>query len=565
MNKIHQLPDHIVAKIAAGEVIERPAYVVKELLENAIDAGADLIEIIMEDAGLRSITVRDNGEGMSEDDLKLSFLPHTTSKLSEDDQLIGIKTLGFRGEALSSIAAVSDFSIQSRNPDAVSGTKARLIKGELEEVSPIGMPKGTIITVKNLFLAIPARKKFLKTDRTELRLSTDIVMHYALSYPSIHFILSHNKKVILDLPKKDSVDDRLIPLFGESIRSHLISLSHEEGYIKLEGFLGKPQSAMRQNQKQYLFINNRYITDKMISTAIREAYGTLLPASSTPIFLLHITLPHEIVDINVHPRKEQVSFHNGQELFSVIKQVVIQTLSQNNLLFNLAKFKQETSAKTSETKSMAGLLLRETIHNPEKQGEGVLIKNAPFIQIEKTYILSVAKNGILLIDQHAAHERILYEKYLKTFNEKRKRKELHEFKKPRAIHLSISDALLLEDSLNIFSRLGFIIESFGGSTFLVRAIPTIFEGRNTEKILQDMLIDLSENRVINSVDTRTHRMFLFLSCRGAVKAGDILKGKQMKEIVKQLEKTEHNTTCPHGRPTKIVISSIELQKLFKRV
>ncbi len=564
MNKIHQLPDHIVAKIAAGEVIERPAYVVKELIENAIDAGADLIEVTMEDAGLRNITVRDNGEGMSEEDLKLSFLPHTTSKLSEDDELIGIKTLGFRGEALSSIAAVADFSIQSRRHDASSGTIVKVSNGSFIEASPIGMPKGSIITVENLFLSVPARKKFLKTKKTEFRLSTDIVIYYALSYHTIHFTLTHNKKVILDLPKKDSIDDRLIPLFGESIKNNLIPFSHEEGYIKLKGFIGKPQNALRQNQKQYVFINNRYITDRMISTAVRESYGTLLPASSTPIFLLHITLPYEIVDINVHPRKEQVSFHNAPELFSVIKQVVAQTLSQNNLLFNFAKFKQDTSAKTSETTSIAGLLLKETILNPEKQGEGVLIKNAPFIQVEKTYILSVAKKGVLVIDQHAAHERILYEKYLKAFNEKRTEKELYEFKKLRTVHLSISDAQLLEDSLSIFSKLGFSIESFGRNTFVIRAIPNVFAGRNIDKILQDMLIDLSEEKTVSSIDIRTQRMLLFLSCRGAVKAGERLTEKQMKELIKQLEKADNNATCPHGRPTRIVVSSRELQRLFKR-
>lgn len=564
MNKIHQLPDHIVAKIAAGEVIERPAYVVKELIENAIDAGAEVIEIAIEDAGLRSITVRDNGEGMSEEDLMLSFLPHTTSKLDEDDQLIGIKTLGFRGEALSSIAAVSDVSIQSRTHDAASGTIVKVTNGELAETAPIGIPKGTIVTVDNLFSSIPARKKFLKSVKTEFRLCTDIVMYYALSYPAIHFTLTHNKKTILDLPKKDSVEDRLVPLFGESGRSQLLPFSHEEGYIKLKGFLGKPQSALRQNQKQYLFINNRYITDKMISVAIREAYGTLLPASSTPIFLLHIMLPYEIVDINVHPRKEQVAFHNAQELFSVIKQAITQTLSENNLLFNLAKFKQETSAKTSETKSIAGLLLKETVQNPEEQREEFL-RNAPFLQIDKTYIFSVTRSGFLLIDQHAAHERILYEKYLKAYNLKRKQNELHTFKKPRTLDLSIPDAQLLEESIDSFSQLGFMIESFGGTTFVIRAVPAVFVGRNIEKIIQDMLIDLSEEKRISSIDIRTNRMLLFLSCRGAVKAGDPLTEKQMKEVVKQLEKTEHNSTCPHGRPTKIVVSNIELQKLFKRI
>ncbi len=563
MTKIIQLPEDIISKISAGEVIERPAYAVKELIENAIDANATIIEIHIEAAGLKKIIVQDNGEGMNKEDLKLSFLPHTTSKLRNEHELIGIRTLGFRGEALSSVAAVSTLTIRTRRHNDPGGTEVVVRNGKVESILPIGTPPGTIVTVNNLFLNVPARKKFLKSDKTEFRLITDIVTHFSLSYPLIHFVLTHNNKIILDLSKRQNLSDRIKVLLGQSLSQELLPLNFEDSMIKLIGFIGKPQSSSKQNQKQFLFINNRHVTDRMISLSVREAFGTLLPASSTPIFILYLELPPEIVDVNVHPRKEQVAFINAKQIFDGVKQAVTQVLQENNLTFNLAKFKFESSEKIGETTSIAGKYIKESVL-PWNRNEAILFKPTnKLLQIHQTYILLETKEGLVLIDQHAAHERILFEEFMHSFEVNKKSKTSFEFPKPLTLSLSLKETQLMEEYIPYFENSGFSIEHFQGSNFVVRNAPIIFRGRNIEKIIRDMLSDL-EIEAIKSIDIRSQRMLTFLSCRAAVKKGDVLTSKQMKDIIKKLEVTSNNATCPHGRPTRIQISIDEIDKLFKR-
>lgn len=563
MTKIIQLPDDIISKISAGEVIERPAYAVKELIDNAIDAHADVIEIHIEGAGLKKITVQDNGEGMSKDDLELSFLPHTTSKLKDHYELIGIRTLGFRGEALPSIAAISTLTIRTRRYTDPGGTEVVVRNGMEESISPIGTPPGTIVTVDNLFLNVPARRKFLKSEKTEFRLITEIVTYFSLSYPSIHFVLTHNNKMILDLSKRQDLSDRIKVLLGPSLSDNLLSLNAEDGMVKLKGFIGKPQSALKQNQKQFLFINNRHVTDRMISLSVREAFGTLLPASSTPVYILYLEIPPEIVDVNVHPRKEQVTFINAKQIFDAVKQAVSQVLQENNLTFNLAKFKYESSGKIGETTSIAGKYIKESVL-PWNRNEAITFKPTnKLLQIHQTYILLQTKIGVVLVDQHAAHERIIFEEFTNSYEVNKKAKISFEFPQPLSLNLSLNDTQLMEEYISHFEDLGFSIDHFPGNNFVVRSAPIIFRGRNIEKVIRDMLIDL-ESETIRSIDTRTQRMLAFLSCRAAVKRGDILTDKQMKDIIKKLELTLNNTTCPHGRPTKIQISIDEINKLFKR-
>jgi DNA mismatch repair protein MutL len=561
--KIIQLPEFIVSKISAGEVIERPAYAVKELIENAIDAGADMIEIHIQEGGLKKILVQDNGEGMTRDDVEIAFLPHTTSKLKDEHELIGIKTLGFRGEALSSIAATATLTIRTRTQSEPGGTEIIVRNGKIENIAPIGTPPGTIVTVDNLFLNVPARKKFLKSVKTEFRLISDIITQFSLSYPSVHFVLTHNNKTILDLSRKQVLSDRVKKLLGQSTFDELLSFNFEDGYFKVSGFVGKPQIASKQNQKQFLFVNNRHVSDRMISLSVREAFGTLLPSSSTPLFILFVTLPPEIVDVNVHPRKEQVVFVNSKQVFDGVKQAITQVLNENNLTFNLAKFKYESSAQIGETTSYSGRYLKESVL-PWSRDEAINFKPTnKLLQIHQTYILLQTKNELCLIDQHAAHERILFEEFKYTFENNKKLKIHYELSKPLPLSLSLKEAQLIEEYLSYFEDIGFAIEHFQGNNFLIRNVPTIFRGRNIEKIIRDMLSDF-EMGTLNSVDARTLRMLAFLSCRAAVKKGDILTDKQMKDILKKLDTTLNNTTCPHGRPTKIQISISELDKLFKR-
>ncbi|CAN5147163.1 DNA mismatch repair endonuclease MutL [soil metagenome] len=518
--KIVTLSDSVVSKISAGEVIERPVFAVKELIENAIDANATVIEIHIEEAGLKRIRVQDNGDGMSKDDLELSYLPHTTSKLLNEHELVGIKTLGFRGEALASIAAISTLSIKTRLHNQPGGYEIIIRDGNIESVSPIGTPPGTIIIIDNLFLNVPARKKFLKSERTEFRLISDMIIHFALSYPHIHFVFINNKKPVLDLPKKNTITDRIAILLGPNTFEQLVPIKSEDGFIKISGFIGKPQIASKQNQKQFLFVNNRHITDRMISLSVKESFGTLLPASSTPLFILHLTIPPEVVDVNVHPRKEQVLFINSRQIFDAVKQAVTDTLTEHNLTFKLARFKDENSARLGETTSYAGSLLKQTVL-PWDRTENIDFKTtSKYQQIHQTYIFSQTKDTIFFIDQHAAHERILYEEFAKTFTDKKKTKDNYELPKPNSIIFGISEAQILEEYLRYFDSLGFKIDHFQGTNFMVRAIPVIFKGRNIEKIMRDILSDLAED-LTKSIDDRTKRMLAFLACRAAVKAGDV--------------------------------------------
>lgn len=564
MPKIITLSSDVVTKIAAGEVIERPAYAVKELIENSIDAGATSIIIDIEDSGLRRIQVIDNGEGMSKEDLQQCFLPHTTSKIKEAEELLGIKTLGFRGEALASIAAISNLSIKSREKTNPSGNLIEIYKGEIETIEPIGMPVGTIITVDDLFYPVPARKKFLKSKKTEFRHITEIVLQYALLCPTIHFVLTHNKKVIFDLPLKKEVHERIPMLFGNDLFEHVIPLSFEESFIKLSGFLGKPQISSSQNQKQYIFINGRRVSDTLISLAVKESYGTLLPVANTPVFFLYIGLPFEIVDVNVHPRKEQVSFINARMIFDAVKQAVTQTLADNNITFRLSQFSQEPSLRKGETRSFAGELLKEVVLPWDRTDIGERLRKLQLIQIQQTYLLLQTKKGLVIYDQHAMHERILFEQFVNAFETQKKKKENYELRKPITLQLSITEVQLFDEYKKSFEEIGFEIEHFQGESFVIRTVPILFKGRNVEKVIKEMLIDLSQD-LPKSMDMRTKRMLAFLACRSAVKAGDTLAQKQMEKMIGDLEKTPNNVTCPHGRPTKLAVDLGTLHKYFKRL
>lgn len=564
MAKINQLPEEVIALIAAGEVIERPSYAVKELVENSIDAGADSILVSIEDSGLRKIVVSDNGEGMDREDLEIAYMPHTTSKISTEDHLSHIATLGFRGEALSSIAAISQMSIKSRTQNSASGILLENKKGSLLQIKPIGSPVGTTVTINNLFFPVPARKKFLKSSQTEFRHISDIVSSFAMSYPTIHFKFSHNEKNIFDLPNNQSLLERARSILGEGVAANFLPIIYEEGYIKIEGFVSNPQYASKQNQKQYIFVNKRLVQDKMISLAVKESFGTLLPQSATPIFILSITLPFEMVDVNVHPRKEQVSFLNARILFDNIKLAVIQALTENNLTFNLSGFAENRSGKKGETSSLSADILKSTVLPWNRKEVEGLTGEDEIIQIHSTYLLTSTKNGLVLIDQHGAHERILYEKFVSEFENQKSKKESYHLEKPITIELSLNDAQVLKEYKDIFAQMEFGIEHFQANTYLVRFIPVVFKGRNISKIINDMISDLASHEGIQSIDVATKRMLAFLSCRAAVKAGDVLSVAKQRAIIKDLQKAKNNTTCPHGRPTKQILPLGEINKWFRR-
>lgn len=563
MRKIYPLPESVIAKIAAGEVIERPVYAVKELIENAIDAEADRITIYLENSGLKKISVIDNGTGMTAEDLQECYKPHTTSKIASEEELSTIASLGFRGEALSSIAAISRMFIKSRTEDAALGTLIEVEKGTMQKKSPAGMAIGTHITVEDLFYTLPGRKKYLKSKRSEYRLILETITHFALTYPHIHFSFFHNNRQVFDLIKVQDVSQRINFLLGNDLFTHLLPVSYKDKYITVTGFISRPQIVTHQRHKQYFFVNQRKITNTTIATAVKDAYGTLLESLAYPVCILYISLPFELVDVNIHPRKEEVRFSDNQFLYDAIYKAVTQTLAKNNLTFYSDNLQGISIQDKSITQTYAGRLLRE-----KKLPWQLLpldeITPAEVHQIHKLYLLSVSKQGLILIDQHAAHERILFEQLLEEFTKKKQSMSQFILPKPEIIELSYSDSELLQEFKQVFTDYGFSIEHFRENAFVLHAVPLLLQDRNSKEIIADFLSDLHQEKRIQETDRITKKMLTYLACRGAVKAGDALTKKQCKELVEKLATTSNNTTCPHGRPTKIIIPIDKVHRMFKR-
>lgn len=561
MAKIHKIPEQLVARIAAGEVIERPAYAVKELIENSLDAGADSITVLVEQSGLKKIVVTDNGEGMGKADTLLSYKPHTTSKL-EDDSLTHIETLGFRGEALASIAAVSNLSIQSRDQTNHAGFHIQLEQGDVKSSGPIGMPTGTMVTITDLFQTIPARKKFLKSKRTEFRHIVDFVIQYALAYPTTRFLLIHNKRTILDLPKDQTLEDRIKKLLGSTIAQFLLPVHYETQYLKISGYLGHPQIATKGQARQYLFVNQRSVSNKLITSAIKDAFGTLLSPTQQPFYLIVLELPNEMVDVNVHPRKEHIGFINSNAILSAVNQATTQTLANHNLTFSFSGFGYSSRAGTTNT--YAAQVLRESTPTWNLKDLDSMLKQSEIIQLHNLYLLVQTRQGFILIDQHAAHERILYEQLKTALTERHQTQKSITLKSPIIIDLPFVEMERIAEHLHSLQNFGFEIEEFSENSYRVDAVPELFQDRDIRTLILELLEELAGENSSHSFDKTSTTMLSFLACRSAIMAGESLTQPEARRLIKKLEQTPNNSTCPHGRPTKIEVSLTDLGRLFKR-
>lgn len=559
MRKIYPLPEYIISRIAAGEVIERPVYAVKELIENSLDAGADSITIQIEQSGIKKIIVTDNGEGMDKDDLLESFKPHTTSKLS-DESLIGIRTLGFRGEALSSIASVSDMMIQSRVPQSPHGNQVILKSGTVEKSGPVGMPAGTSITVANLFYTVPARKKFLRSEKTEFRKILELISNFAIVFPHVRFLLVHNKKVVIDFPKNHDVNRRVSLIFGSRIYEHLLPIKHSDDYCEIYGYIARPQISSKSLSRQYLFVNGRFVKDKSISSAVREAYGNLLEKNKYPVFILFFKIPPEIIDVNVHPRKEQVSFVNSDMIYVTVKNAVTKTLSDNNLVF---KTSSKFSPVSGYMKTETAYVLKDSIEKWNVKDVFKLINKNQIQQFNDTYIIAQSKRGLIIVDQHAAHERVLYEQYLDSYKTLKSKKNVLKLKTPIRVNLSIVDYDVVRSNTEMFNSSGFEI-NLSKKNLELLSVPKLFSDQDYEKLLLELIDDLREKGKFSETISFVNTILEFLACKNAVKSGDRLSQVEAESLMRKLEQTKNNSTCPHGRPTTIEIGTHELDKWFKR-
>ena len=605
---INILPEHLANKIAAGEVVQRPDSVVKELVENSIDAGSTSISIAIKEGGKSFIQISDNGSGMNDEDAAIAFGRHATSKIQSYEDLENIRTLGFRGEALASIAAVAHVELRTRRSMDDVGTLVRIEGGELKEQSKTSVQPGTTILVRNLFYNTPARRHFLKSNNTEFKHIYDVVQRVALSHPDIAIQFISDGENLLDL-KQGSIEERLKNLYGERHFETLIPLHEETELLSVSGFIGKPDFARKSRVDQYLFLNKRPIVNRSINHAIFSGYEHLMEKGNFPFYLVFLELDPQKVDVNVHPSKMEVKFSDEQSIYRFVISVVRKALGTNDLVPSL-----EVNATKNFDQSFASLrhaalphhfsgdpgnreknfFPSPSSHNPQETGQNAaftldkLFSDIPTIQLPESaqpqqfahgtrdneaqegkaiwqlhnkYILSQIRTGLMIVDQHVAHERVLYEKALASFKNAVPVSQQLLF--PHTAQLSAGDFALAKELIPHLQAIGFELKLFGKNTIVLEGVPTEVKAGTEGSILQDILDEFKNNQHRVKLDARDN-VAKSLSCKAAIKAGDKLSETEMRVLIDQLFGTEMPYVCPHGRPVIVKISIGELDRRFMR-
>ncbi len=580
---IQILADEIASQIAAGEVVERPVSVVKELLENAVDAGAQFISITVEGAGQRLIEVADDGCGIPAAEITLAMARHATSKLSKTEDLFRIATLGFRGEALASIGSVSRLTISSRPKEAEMGVRLLVEGGQVAEPQPIGIPAGTVIRVEDLFYNVPARRKFLKTDRTERRQIDTLVTRYALAYPHIRFQLRQENRQALQTSGKGDRREVLANLYGVEIAKQMIEVVAEDDDLRITGFIS-PTTVTRSNRREIIFfVNGRPVQDSALTTALVQAYHTLLMVGRYPLAVMFLELSPHLVDVNVHPAKSEVRFRDRDSIFRGVGRATRRALlahtpvpgveMESQLPRWSPTWKSDSPPSRPEMGPAWGLSSADyqqdstgqsaVDSNPAAQAElpRVTIPLLRLIgQVAATYLIAEGPDGLYLIDQHAAHERVLFERFMAQREETIPAQTLLE---PATVEFPPAHARLLEEQLPVLAELGFQVEPFGRGTFLLRAIPTILANMNPSAALNVLVEDFEEDET--PLAHQIEEKIIGRVCkRAAVKAGQVLSVEEQQALIKDLEACQSPRTCPHGRPTMIHLSVDLLERQFGR-
>lgn len=636
MAVIHVLDEVTANQIAAGEVVERPVNAVKELVENAVDAGASSIEVEIADGGMTYIRVTDDGCGMTEEDAKLSVIRHATSKISSVDNIYHIASLGFRGEALPSIASVSRATITTRRHEDVEGTALEMTGGEITEVKPAGAPAGTTVEVRDLFYNVPARKKFLKSERTESSRINSMVGKLSLANPDIAFRLINNGRTVIETPGNGRLVDVISALYGTKTTGEMLPVEEEGENIALEGLISKPSLLKSSRQYQTIIINRRVVESAVVSKAVDNAYHSLLPKNGYPLMVLSFQVPPESIDVNVHPQKREIKFSDEQTVFRLVYHGVLGTLTSQSTADTIARemihdpghevveekdFKpgsirvedkplgkpdiglsEETRPKTSwgepapsyegrqektgsytvEKRTPAFTpdmekkelftdrsvfedyrkeeprredLKAEPLFEEEKQEDPVI----PLGQVSDCFILCQHGKDLLIIDQHAAHERVRYD----HLAERAEGIPVQEILIPYLIHVDIGDVDLLADHKGDIERLGITFEQAGPDVIRITGAPEDLSAAEMERVVGD-IVKAYHEKDVPSPETMRHRMMAYAACRGAIKRGDPLNIRQMKELIHDLFHTSRPFVCPHGRPTIVKFTPGELGRLFKR-
>lgn len=580
---IHILPDAVASQIAAGEVVERPASVVKELLENSLDAGASKITILIQQAGKQLIEVSDNGTGIPAGEVSLAVTRHATSKLASAADLFAIRTLGFRGEALASVASVSRSTLTTRTQTEETGSRLVVDGGDGGRLERLAYPVGTTVRVENLFSNVPARLKFLKTDATERQQVHSLVTRYALAYAGVQFTLLDDGKTVLQTSGSGDRREVLASLYGVDTARQMLEVVFNDGEFAIEGFTS-PLALTRSNRREMtFFINGRWVQDTSLNAAMVQAYSGLLMVGRFPISVLFIQLPPEEVDVNVHPAKAEVRFRNSDRVFSAVQRAVRRAVmayspipaippqklwgpaaAQSGVSLPQAtgldwQFAREAGLSGEGQPSVPQAALQAATI-PESLPAGSLPLLRLIGQIGATYLVAEGPDGLYLIDQHAAHERVLFEKLMK---QRSTEVIMQPLLQPVNVQLAPHQAASLADSLDALNSLGFLVEEFGGSAFRVRALPAVFSSSDPETLLRAVIEEIEEDE--SPMQSEIEARIASRVCkRAAVKGGTVMTQEEQLALLRDLEKCQSPRTCPHGRPTMIHLSVDLLERQFGR-
>ncbi|MBT8433964.1 MAG: DNA mismatch repair endonuclease MutL [Gammaproteobacteria bacterium] len=586
---MHTLPSHLINQIAAGEVVERPASVVKELVENSLDAGAGAITIEVEAGGTRMIRVTDDGCGIEREQLASALSRHATSKISSLQDLESIASLGFRGEALPSIASVSRLSLASHLQEAGTGWKLRARADS--EPSPDPLPQGTQVEVLELFYNVPARKKFLRTEQTEYRHIESLFKNLALSHPAVAFKLIHNQKVVYQLPSVQNIEEqrrRLASLCGKAFADSLVEIDVATDNLRLQGWVALPTFNRSQADMQYFFVNQRMVKDKLVSHAVRQAYQDVLFHGRHPAYVLSLAMDARELDVNVHPQKHEVRFRNSRAVhdflfrslhqalgevqpeqqiespgFAVADGIEMSQPGQSGL--NLSQFRSgDRSGNVGEQMQSYAALLNPDFQAVESTAQQHQVPPLGFAvaQLKGIYILAENSEGMIIVDMHAAHERIVYERMKQ--NAADENVIAQPLLVPLAFNVSQAEAELVEQNSDFFNHLGFNVERLGPEQIRVRAIPALLKNANSEQLLRDVLADLTEHGSSMRIEEFQNEMLSTMACHASVRANRMLSLAEMNALLRDIEQTERSGQCNHGRPTWKQLSLEQLDKMFLR-
>lgn len=607
MGHIRELDQNTINQIAAGEVVERPSSVVKELMENAIDAGATMISVELEEGGLKSIRITDNGKGIEKEDVRIAFLRHTTSKIKTAVDLLSVSSLGFRGEALSSIAAVCQVELLTRTEANMEGIRYRIEGGKEIGYEEIGIPVGTTFIANNIFFNTPARRKFLRTAQTEAGYVSDIVEKIALSHPEIAISFKSNGRVRIHTSGNGSLKDVIYSIYGKDITDHLIPLNEQNDFMKINGYIGKAIISKGNRTYENYFINGRYIKSNIISKAIEDGYKFILMQHKYPFTVLNFEINPEYLDVNVHPSKMELRFRKSEKIYPIISECINDALIEKPNIIDVAleqstekevlrKYvpepfeikRQQTMEEVEEPKNIHSeeRVREETVYygtnktvfvndvakqNEEKENSGDYAtflsnlakpKHKIIGQVFGTYWIVEYNDKMYIIDQHAAHEKVMFESLM----EKLKNKEVttQMINPPMILSLSMTEADLMEKYLENFREIGFEIEAFGSQDFAVRGIPGDLYTLDSQDVLMEIVDNLSNETGKMTPDILTDKI-ASMSCKAAVKGNSRMSFAEADELITKLLSLENPYNCPHGRPTIISMSKYELEKKFKRI